>query len=367
MSQTEDRQQPHKVDRRRLLQGLFSAVLVGAIFFYALPKVADFSEVWASIRAMTPLELGTLALVAAWNIVTYWFVIVSSLPGSNVWQAMKVNQASTAVANTLPGGGAIGMGVTYGMFSGYGFTRQEISLSVLTSGIWNNFVKLGMPIVALAALAISGDATPGLLVAAVVGILVLISAIVLFAATLKSDALARKVGAGLGRVVAVVRRLLHKPVSETWADSFVQFRKDTIELLRKRWLPLTVSSVVSHFSLYLVLLLALRHVGVSESEVSWSQVLAAFAFVRLISALPITPGGLGVVELGLTAALAAAGGDEAQVVAAVLLYRALTYLLPIPIGALMYVKWRRGAAARKERILQQQVASTTGAPRKATP
>jgi uncharacterized membrane protein YbhN (UPF0104 family) len=50
----------------------------------------------------------------------------------------------------------------------------------------------------------------------------------------------------------------------------------------------------------------------------------ACAFIRLVSALPITPGGLGVVELGLTAALIAAGGDRAEVVAGVLVYRALT-------------------------------------------
>jgi putative heme transporter len=90
--------------------------------------------------------------------------------------------------------------------------------------------------------------------------------------------------------------------------------------------------------------------------VSWAEALAAFAFVRLISALPITPGGLGVVELGLTAALISAGGDEAQVAAAVLVYRALTYLPPIPIGAVLYLKWRKGSEARRERVAEQRAA-----------
>ena len=62
--------------------------------------------------------------------------------------------------------------------------------------------------------------------------------------------------------------------------------------------------------------------------------LAAFAFVRLLSAVPITPGGLGLVELGLTAALGSGlpDGTKNQIAAAVLLYRALTWLLPIPLG-----------------------------------
>jgi uncharacterized protein (TIRG00374 family) len=117
---------------------------------------------------------------------------------------------------------------------------------------------------------------------------------------------------------------------------------------------LTVASLVSHLSLYLVLLLALRHVGVSEQQVSAAEVLAAFAFIRLVSALPITPGGLGVVELGLSAALVKAGGPEAPVVAAVLVYRAITYVLPIPLGAAAYLKWRRGADARRIRVEEEK-------------
>ena len=74
----------------------------------------------------------------------------------------------------------------------------------------------------------------------------------------------------------------------------------------------------------------------------WQTSLAAFAFVRLLTALPITPGGLGLTELGLVTILAA-GADHrvsAQVTAAVLLYRAVTYLPPIPLGALACLAWR---------------------------
>jgi len=99
---------------------------------------------------------------------------------------------------------------------------------------------------------------------------------------------------------------------------------------------------VSHVSLYLVLLVALRHVGVSQEELSWISVFAAFAFIRLISALPITPGGVGVVELGYAAVMTIGLDDitSAQVVAAILVFRAVTYLLPIPLGLISYIIWR---------------------------
>ena len=60
----------------------------------------------------------------------------------------------------------------------------------------------------------------------------------------------------------------------------------------------------------------------SSSEVTWVEALAAWGLVRLLTAVPITPGGLGVVELGLSAALVGFGGSNDEVVAAVLLYRA---------------------------------------------
>ena len=78
----------------------------------------------------------------------------------------------------------------------------------------------------------------------------------------------------------------------------------------------------------------------------WQTSLAAFAFVRLLTALPITPGGLGITELGLVGILAAGTGHQAsaQVAAAVLLYRAVTYLPPIPLGALACLVWRHAPA-----------------------
>ena len=106
--------------------------------------------------------------------------------------------------------------------------------------------------------------------------------------------------------------------------------------------------MVSHLSLFLVLLLALRFVGVDAEQVSTVEALAVFAFARLLTAVPFTPGGLGVIELALITGLAAAGGPRALVAAAVLVFRALTYVLPIPIGMGTYLFWRHNRSWRRE-------------------
>lgn len=110
-----------------------------------------------------------------------------------------------------------------------------------------------------------------------------------------------------------------------------------------------MTTVASHVTLWLVLLACLRASGLTQAQVPWQASLAAFAFVRLLSVLPITPGGVGVVEVGLTGPLIVGLGPAAtaKVAGAVLLFRAATYLLPIPLGALAYLWWRRTHRGRQ--------------------
>ena len=339
----------------RIAQIVISLVLVVGIFVFAIPKIANYGDVWRAILAMTWIEIGTLVLVTAVNIFTYWPVMVASMPGLTIGQAAVNNQASTSIANTLPGGGWIATGLSYTMYRSWGFTNQSIGLTTIVTGIWNSFIKLGMPVVALAALALTGRMNASLIVPTVIGILVLIAAVVLFAGILWKESLARAIGGGLGKAASLFGKPFHKPPFH-WGESAARFRKQTIGLVAKRWPALTVSSVASHVALYLVLLLALRHVGVSEREISWAQVLGVFAFVRLISMIPLTPGGVGLVELAYIGGLYVAGKAradvpldvfKAQIAAAVLVFRALTFVLQIPLGALAYVIWQRKKSWRK--------------------
>lgn len=331
---------------RKVVRVVISLALAGAIFAYVLGSAADFSEVSEAISSMSGLELVTLFFAAAWNLVTYWMVVVASTPGLTYPQAAVLVESTTAVANAVPGGSAVAVGLTYGMLGSWGFSRSRSTLSVIVSGLWNNFAKLGLPVLALALLALQGNANGARVTAGLFGIAALVGCITLFALILRKESFACRAGDTVAGWVTRVRRRLGKGPVEGWGDAMVKFRGRTIGLVSHAWKRLTVATTVSHLSLFLVLLLALRHIGVSDAELNWVEVLAVFAFVRLLTAIPITPGGLGVVELGLIAGLSAAGGDEAEVVAAVLIYRGLTYLLPIPLGLLTYLFWRRNTSWR---------------------
>jgi uncharacterized protein (TIRG00374 family) len=254
---------------------------------------------------------------------------------------MVVTESTTAVSNTVPAGGAVSIGLTYAMLGSWGFSKSRITVSVLVTGIWNNFAKLAMPIVAISILMIEGGAGGGRLVSALLGLGGLVAAVVVFALILNSGEFAARIGNRAARIVTALRRVIHKGPVEGYDHAVVKFRSRIIGLVRERWLALTFWTIVGHLSLYFVLLVALRQIGVSEDEVSWAQVLAVFAFARLLTAIPLTPGGLGVIELALITGIDAAGGVHSQVVGAVLLFRLLTYVIPIPFGFITYVFWRR--------------------------
>jgi putative heme transporter len=329
------------------VQSIVAGVVVVVIFVFFLPSVVNYADVWAAIQEMTWLEMVTLAALAVVNQATYWFVEVSARPGLSYRQAMKITQTSTAVANTLPGGAALGAGLQSAMYISYGFLPKDIAISLALTGTWNTFVKLAMPIIALLLLALSGGVGGGLFASSMVGLLVLIGTILVFVIILRSEQGAFAIGRAVGVLLSKLAPLTRRPPKGDWGAIIAEFRHRTVALLRTCWAQLTVATIVSHVTLYILLLLTLRHVGVSNDEVTWQEVLAAFAFVRLLSAIPITPGGVGVVELGLTATLVTAGGDEAQVVAAVLVFRLLTFVLPIPVGAISYFLWQREVARRK--------------------
>jgi uncharacterized membrane protein YbhN (UPF0104 family) len=333
----------------RIVQTALSILVAVLIFVLIIPKVADYGLVWDNLTKLTPLELGGLVAATVFNLFTYWWQMMAAMPGLSTAKAAVNNQTGTTISNIVPAGGVIALGVVIEMFRSWGFSGTAIGLEISLTGIWNSFLKLGLPVISLVAVALTGTADPALLAPAIVGVLILAGCVALFALALWRKDFARSIGNGLGRLVSAFRKLLRwQPVTD-WGERAVRFRHDTIGLVERRWIPLTLTTLVSHIALYFVLLLCLRDVGVSNAEITWAQVLAVFSFGRLVTAIPLTPGGVGVVELAYIAGLVLAGRNHAdvphdvfaaQVAAAVLLFRAFTYGIQIPLGGFTYIIWR---------------------------
>jgi uncharacterized membrane protein YbhN (UPF0104 family) len=332
-----------------VVQVLIAVAVVVLCFAYAIPKFASYSEVWTEVKTMTPFEILLLLLATALNLVTYWWQNMASMPNLGLWKAAVNNQTSTSVANTMPGGAYIAVAVSYEMYRAWGFKGSDVGVSVAVTSVLNIYAKLLLPAVALALIVLTGRANGALVGASGIGIVVLVGSIVLFGLILWKKTFAYRIGNGFARAGKWVARLIRRPKTFEWGDAAVRWRRHMIDLLVARWLALSSSTIVSHLTLYLVMLMALRFCGVSNDEVTWAQVLGVFAIGRLLTALPITPGGLGVVEVAYIGGIILAGRSHttvpaevfhAQAAAGVLVFRALTYGIQIPIGLITYFVWR---------------------------
>jgi uncharacterized protein (TIRG00374 family) len=318
-----------------------------ATFVFVLPRIADYGDVWAVVRELSWRQLCVLGLVTLLNLATYAPPWQAALPGLGFRPALVVTLASTASTYLAPGGAAVGMALSYGMLRGWGFSPRRVGLAVAVTGIWNQFAMLGFPILALALLSLSQEHNRLLSSVALIGVVIFAGAAAAFVLGLSTRRLARRVGDYAARLATWGRRSLRRsPVAWT-GETFVRFRDETIGLLRRRWHVLTVATLAGHLTVFLLLLVSLRVLDVPSSDVSAAEAFAAWSIARLLGSLPITPGGIGIVEVGLTASLVGFGGRNAAVVAVVLVYRFLSTVPTLVLGLLAAATWRRHRPANE--------------------
>jgi uncharacterized protein (TIRG00374 family) len=253
-----------------------------------------------------------------------------------------VTLASTALSLVAPGGAAVGIATSFAMLKAWGFRGRPVGLAVAVTSVWNQLLILGVPIVAVAGLVAEGGRSRTLELVAAISLAVFAVIVVGFAIGLRSERLARRVGDKAARVVNWFQHLLRQaPV--TWnGEALVRVRAEANVLIRRRWIFLTFATLANHLTVFLVLLASLRAVDIPRSHVTIVEAFAAWALARVLGSIPITPGGVGFVELGLTGALVAFGASNAEAVAATLIYRFLTVVPTIVLGLLAAATWKLG-------------------------
>jgi uncharacterized membrane protein YbhN (UPF0104 family) len=331
--QLDEAQRKRRRGRWRIVGGVASVLIIGGVFAFALPRIANYRDVWDVVQTLSWQWLVVLALATILNLVTYGPPLVAALPGLSYLNASRVTLASTALSAVAPGGAAVGIAT---------FSGRPVGLAVVVTSVWNQFVILGFPIIAVAGLAAEGGRNRTLELVAVIGLVVFTAIVAGFAVGLSSERLARRVGNRAARLASRAKGLLHKAPVKWNGASFVQFREETIVLIRRRWFFLTTATLAGHLTVFVVLLASLRAVGVPRAEVTIVEAFAAWTLARILGAIPITPGGVGFVELGLTGALVAFGASNAKAVAATLIYRFLTIVPTLVVGLVAAGTWKIG-------------------------
>lgn len=333
---------------RRILSGFLSYGVVALAVVYLLNSLQtdDFTSALALITA--PMLVASVVLGVV-NLATNWPPIVVALPGLKVREAAATNTAGAALSNTVPEGGAIATGLNYAMLRSWGFTLGDTTSEVLVTGTWSQLMKYALLALGLIAVVLQGWG-PVWVVWVALGLTVLVGlAIVLLTLVLRSERFASRLGAWCDRVVGRLRRRVTRIPDPGLTQGLPLFRTQMVRLLRLCWGRLTVTMLVSQLTVVLVLGICVRMQGLDQATISWAVILVAWGLVTFASLLIPTPGGLGVAEVVLVGVLGheLPVSDEAAVLAAVLLYRIATFLVPIPIGLVTYLYWRMSTSWRR--------------------
>jgi putative heme transporter len=323
-----------------------SVAVVGGVFAFALPRIADYGEVWGVVRGLSWPWILVLGLATLLNLATYAPPWMAALPGLSYVRAARLTLASTALSLVAPGGAAVGMATSFAMLRAWRFSGRPVGLAVVVTSVWNQLIVLGVPVLALGGLAATGGRNALLELVAVFALAAFAVLVTGFALGLSSARLARGAGDGAARLATTVKGLARRAPVAWNGEAFVRFRVESIALVRRRWAFLTLATLAGHLTVFLVLVSSLRAVGVDRLEVSIVEAFAVWALARVLGLIPITPGGVGFVELGLTGALVAFGASTAEAVAVALVYRTLTMVPTILLGLVAAATWKLGDQPR---------------------
>ena len=325
---------------KRLLPIIFSLLLVVFIFGWVLPQFIDYDAVFRAIGEISVGEWLILLMVAAIRVVPEGWVYQASLPGLTWKQGASQFVVTQAINNVPPGG--LDLIARFQMARSWGRSASAATTATIGSWFFVSFPKLLLPVIALLLLAMRRIQDDGIDFLAVIGLLAVGVLTLLVVLMMRSERFALWLGRTLGRLANFTVGLFRKKLSLDFEEQALEFRDETLGLVRKQWKQGFSAGIAAQIALFLVLLLSVYFVGLDN--VDWVVVFAVFAVVAIVSTIPIL-NAPGIAEAVYIAILSTAVGEGSsdEVAAAVFVFRLLTWLLPIPIGGIVFSRWRTWA------------------------
>lgn len=315
---------------------LFLALALVVLYFF-LPTIVDFLSEAKELASVDWWWYVVMALSMTGAFMAAWELTHIAVPGISRFVAACSQLVSNAMAKVIPGG-AVAAGATYfQMLSVSGVPTPKAAAALAAVSFISNLVLFSLPAIAVFIAAISAPIPDGLVPVAIAGTLLFV---IMFSAVfvlVRFDRPLYVVGGVVERVVGWAARKFNRDWNPT-AQGFIDQRDEVKDALGRRWRKALAAAVLNWMLDYLVLVIALFAVG---AEPRVSLVLLAFAGSAVLGMIPITPGGLGFVEVGLVAMLTIAGIPGPDATLATLAYRLFQFWLPIPAGAVAYVVFRR--------------------------
>jgi uncharacterized protein (TIRG00374 family) len=329
---------PKPIKRLGLLLAFFLV-----IEYAVLPQVGG---VWHSVHLLGTVSIAyAAAAVVAEGLALFAYAKLTEavLPAEDrphIGTLLRIDLSTLAASHIVPGGTAAGAGLGYRLLADAGVGASDVGFALGTQGLGSALVLNVLLWVGLVVSIPLRGFDPLYATAALVGVVLF----ALFAAAV--IALTR----GRRRSLDIVRAIAqHVPLLEPdKAVGFVEQLGARLGelgrdrgLLRRAVLWATANWVLDAACLW-IFILAFGH------QMSIDGLLVSYGLANVLAAIPITPGGLGVVEAVLIPTLVGFGAPHETAIAAVIAYRLLNFWLPIPIGGIAYLSLRVESGAPRE-------------------
>lgn len=332
MSGSDNSAQP----RKRILVRVAALVVTALSLYVLLPSLTRTISAWPRLSSSSPAWLAGALIAEAASFASTFGLQRLVLRTKNRFAVVAAGLTSNAVTDVLPGGDAAGAGVQYEMLSAAGIDPDATAGGMAAASMLGVGSLLALPIFTLPALLGGAPVNPGLVHTALLGL----AAFGLFAVGATVVMTTDRPLALFGRMAQWVwnRRPGHHTPLKGLDQRFLDQRDAIRSTLGREWRRAILLSTGRLGFDYLCLLAALRATGSNPRP---SLVLLAYAASGILALLPLTPGGLGIVEASLSSLLVLAGVSVSKAFVATLAYRLASYWLPLAAGPIAYLLFRR--------------------------
>ncbi|MGZ4186945.1 MAG: lysylphosphatidylglycerol synthase transmembrane domain-containing protein [Solirubrobacteraceae bacterium] len=325
----------------QIVKRVLLLIVTGLSLYLLAPKVISVLASWPQLKTLRPGWLGLALLFESMSYLALWSMQRVALRTTS-WFAVGTSQlASGAVGSVVPGGAATAGAVAYRLLTKAGVRSDDVASGLAAASIATTAVTLALPVLALPAI-IGGVVAPrGLLQTAYVGIAGFVAVAILSAAAFGWDQPLLIVGRGARWLI---QRFKRDRASEL-PQRLLEQRDRMKRTFGRRWYVALTGAVGKVGFDYVALVCCLGAVGARPHA---SLVLLAYVGGALLALIPVTPGGLGFVEAGLTGLLTAAGVGAQQSLVSTLAYRLVSFWVPLPAGGVAYALFGRRYGAEPD-------------------
>jgi len=327
---------------KAIVRRLIFLAVAGIGLYIVWPSLMSVFSSWPRLRDLNPWWFVAMFLLEVASFGCAWALLRVSLH-SHVWFRIASSQlAGNAVSRVLPGGAATGGALQFQMLVGAGgMDATRVATGLTVASIISTATLFALPLLTVPVMIWGAPVPRELRSAALLGIGLSVLMIGTGALLLTTERPLRWIGRVIERVANAVRR--KRPPVEGLPDRLLRERDLVRDHLGSRWWVAVLAAVGNWLFDLAALLAALVALGTRPRP---SLVLLAYVVAAVLGMIPITPGGLGFVEAGLTATLVLAGVSAGDAAIATLAYRLVSYWLPLPAGLLAYGLYRRRYGGR---------------------